>query len=150
MESVPSDRSTQIKIALAEVRANGVRLGNPDPLPALRRARSIHAEEARQFAADHLPLIWFLQDQGLSYRAIARALNQRGAPTLRGRSWQAAQVSSIFQRARPPLSANPFYVEGPAVVSFSGGRTSAFMLRQILDAAGGTLPNRVSSLCQHR
>lgn len=32
---------------------------------------------------------------------------------------------------------DPYYIEGPAVISFSGGRTSAFMLRKILDA--GTL-----------
>ena len=29
---------------------------------------------------------------------------------------------------------DPFYVEGPAVISFSGGRTSGYMLRRILDA----------------
>lgn len=31
------------------------------------------------------------------------------------------------------MSTNPFRIEGPAVVSFSGGRTSAYMLRRILD-----------------
>lgn len=35
---------------------------------------------------------------------------------------------------------NPYLIEGPALISFSGGRTSAFMLKQILDAHGGTLP----------
>lgn len=35
---------------------------------------------------------------------------------------------------------NPYKIEGPAAISFSGGRTSGFMLRQILDAHGGTLP----------
>ena len=35
---------------------------------------------------------------------------------------------------------NPYRIAGPALVSFSGGRTSAFMLKQILDAHGGTLP----------
>lgn len=35
---------------------------------------------------------------------------------------------------------NPFRVEGPAVISFSGGRTSGLMLRRILDAHGGRLP----------
>lgn len=35
---------------------------------------------------------------------------------------------------------NPYRLQPPALISFSGGRTSAFMLRQILDAYGGTLP----------
>jgi 3'-phosphoadenosine 5'-phosphosulfate sulfotransferase (PAPS reductase)/FAD synthetase len=38
---------------------------------------------------------------------------------------------------------NPFRVSGPAVVSFSGGRTSGMMLRKVLDAYGGTLPDDV-------
>ena len=38
---------------------------------------------------------------------------------------------------------DPFAIVGPAVVSFSGGRTSAYMLRRILDAHGGTLPDDV-------
>jgi len=38
---------------------------------------------------------------------------------------------------------NPYRIEGPACISFSGGRTSAYMLRQILDAHGGTLPPNV-------
>jgi 3'-phosphoadenosine 5'-phosphosulfate sulfotransferase (PAPS reductase)/FAD synthetase len=35
---------------------------------------------------------------------------------------------------------DPFLITGPAVVSFSGGRTSAYMLHRILEAHGGTLP----------
>jgi 3'-phosphoadenosine 5'-phosphosulfate sulfotransferase (PAPS reductase)/FAD synthetase len=38
------------------------------------------------------------------------------------------------------MSGNPYKIDAPALVSFSGGRTSGFMLRQILDAHGGTLP----------
>jgi 3'-phosphoadenosine 5'-phosphosulfate sulfotransferase (PAPS reductase)/FAD synthetase len=37
----------------------------------------------------------------------------------------------------------PYLITGPALISFSGGRTSAFMLRQILDAHGGVLPDDV-------
>ncbi len=32
---------------------------------------------------------------------------------------------------------NTYLITGPALISFSGGRTSAFMLKQMLDAAGG-------------
>jgi len=35
---------------------------------------------------------------------------------------------------------NPYKIEPPFYVSFSGGRTSGYMLRMILDAWGGTLP----------
>ncbi len=35
---------------------------------------------------------------------------------------------------------NPYGIEGPALISFSGGRTSGYMLKHILDAHGGALP----------
>lgn len=38
---------------------------------------------------------------------------------------------------------NPYLITGPALISFSGGRTSAFMLHAILRAHGGTLPDDV-------
>lgn len=38
------------------------------------------------------------------------------------------------------MSANPYHLEGPALVSFSGGRTSGYLLAQILQAHGGILP----------
>ncbi len=36
---------------------------------------------------------------------------------------------------------HPYQIEPPALISFSGGRTSAYLLRQVLDAYGGRLPD---------
>jgi len=38
---------------------------------------------------------------------------------------------------------NPYYIDEPAAISFSGGRTSAFMLYKILEAHDGKLPDDV-------
>lgn len=38
---------------------------------------------------------------------------------------------------------DPYLIEGPALISFSGGRSSGYMLKHILDAHGGKLPDDV-------
>ncbi len=42
------------------------------------------------------------------------------------------------------MSRDPFRIAGPAVISFSGGRTSAYMLKRIIGAHGGVLPDDVA------
>ena len=44
------------------------------------------------------------------------------------------------------MSMSAYLISPPAVISFSGGRTSAFMLFQILQAHGGTLPDGVRAV----
>ena len=44
----------------------------------------------------------------------------------------------------PRTLRNPYRVPLPAVISFSGGRTSGFMLKKIIDAYGGRLPDSVA------
>lgn len=36
---------------------------------------------------------------------------------------------------------NPYRIDSPTCISFSGGRTSAYMLHQVLQAGGGVLPS---------
>ena len=43
-----------------------------------------------------------------------------------------------------PGQRNPYLVPRPAVVSFSGGRTSGYMLKHIVDAHGGRLPGDIA------
>ena len=43
-----------------------------------------------------------------------------------------------------PGHRNPYLVPRPAVVSFSGGRTSGYMLKHIVDAHGGRLPDDIA------
>lgn len=38
------------------------------------------------------------------------------------------------------MPSNPYKIDGPAIISVSGGRTSGFMLAKIIEAHGGALP----------
>ena len=65
------------------------------------------------------------------------------------RTGSAGRVTGRTRRTtgtgRPlPGRRNPYLVPRPAVVSFSGGRTSGYMLKHIVDAHGGRLPDDIA------
>ena len=57
-----------------------------------------YAAHPEQFAARIMPIIRPLQDEGASFRQIARTLNERGVSTARDGKWAATQVSDIIRR----------------------------------------------------
>lgn len=55
-------------------------------------------------------------------------------------------VTEPVDPVSPPIVGDPFLLPDAALVSFSGGRTSGYMLRRVLDAFGGTLPGDIHAL----
>lgn len=90
--------SKRTRAALAAAKQRGIRLGNPNPSPALVLAHRASRAGAARFADTMKPLIEKLQRENLSLRGIAAELNRRSIPTARGGQWQAQQVANILNR----------------------------------------------------
>lgn len=91
--------SVRTKAALAAAKARGVRLGNPNPLPASRKAAASLQASARQYQATVRPIIEALRRQGMTLSAIAEELNRRAVPTARQGAWYATTVRNMLQPA---------------------------------------------------
>src|ERR1700683_2328355 len=63
-----------------------------------RNAAPVLAKLAREFNAPIVPIVVELRRQGLSLRAIAGELEQRGIKPRHGAGWSAAQVLRILKR----------------------------------------------------
>lgn len=98
--------------ALAQLKARGVRLGNPrlhdtkmadgsvkhGLTTAQANGQAANASQADDFAARMRPTIERMTKHGMSLRAIAEELNHSRTPTARGGKWSAATVSNIINR----------------------------------------------------
>lgn len=95
--------SARTKAALAAAKARGTRLGNPAHLD--RRARRlgtaasarVRGAAAQQRANDCAPIIAELRAAGaVSLRDLARGLDARGVPAVRGGRWHPAAVRRLL------------------------------------------------------
>jgi len=91
--------SERTKAALAVVKSRGVKLGVKGS-ENIAQMNQIRIDQALAFAEKMRPTITALQQQGLSLRKIATALNESGSKTRTGSEWTAVQVSSTLKRLK--------------------------------------------------
>jgi hypothetical protein len=85
---------------LRAAKARGTRLGNPALAKAAKRGTAAVRANARQFAANALPIIREIERAGArSLNAIAAKLNERNVQTARGGRWIHVQVRAVLARA---------------------------------------------------
>jgi DNA invertase Pin-like site-specific DNA recombinase len=90
--------SERTKAALKAAKARGTRLGNPQLAKAAKRGTSAVKANARQFAANVLPIIEEIERAGItSHNAIAAKLNERNVRTARGGKWTHVQVGAVLR-----------------------------------------------------
>lgn len=96
--------SARTRAALAQAKARGVKLGNPN-LTEEGRVRGCAAgiktikANADAFAARVLPAIRAFQETGTSLSGTARELNGIGVKTARGKRWTAQAVKNALARS---------------------------------------------------
>jgi DNA invertase Pin-like site-specific DNA recombinase len=98
--------SQRTKAALKAAKARGVVLGcQNDNIAAYAKrgakaSATVRSESAQKRAADILPVIEMIKEEGhTSLREIAAALNERGFTTARGGEWSSVQVMRVLQSA---------------------------------------------------
>lgn len=85
--------SERTRNALAEAKKRGVELGKNGKVLAIR-----HRKEANERAEAFRPFVMPMVIAGLSYREIARRLNEQGIQTVNCRRFHAQQVKAICER----------------------------------------------------
>jgi DNA invertase Pin-like site-specific DNA recombinase len=88
--------SMRTKEALAAAKARGVKLGNPQALDALEKARAMRL--SKKTAPEVLNIMLSFQGQGMGYRAIARELNRLNIRTGGGYQWYDVTVKAALKK----------------------------------------------------
>lgn len=88
------------RVALAALKAKGIKLGNRTNLRAAgRKGRATNRANAEAFAIKVLPTIKPLRAQGMTLAAIADELNLRQVRSARGTAWYASTVRNVLATA---------------------------------------------------
>ena len=92
--------SERTKMALAQLKAKGVRLGGPKLDEARLESAKVNKRNADDYAKKIMPLINGLLAGGTTgYQALANELNSLGINTRRGGKWYGKTVSNLMERA---------------------------------------------------
>jgi DNA invertase Pin-like site-specific DNA recombinase len=86
--------SQRTKMGLANARAKGVRLGNPN----LPKDNEIRRKNALGFAESLRSVLEGFVSRGMSQRSILLELNRLGVKTRRGGEWSLAQLQIVLDR----------------------------------------------------
>ncbi|PWC56656.1 recombinase family protein [Azospirillum sp. TSO22-1] len=104
-EQETRDISARTKAALAAAKARGVKLGGDrGNLSQVQRQGSaagstVIRQQASRRANDLVPIVSEIRASGVtSVRGIAKALNDRGIPTPRGKAWAPQSVANLLER----------------------------------------------------
>lgn len=95
--------SKRTKQALAAKKAQGVKLGAPDPMfsdSQREKAQAVRKENAERRSTQFIDLIELYRSQGLTLQAIADKLNSKGFATSRGRAFNPSTIAMYLKRLK--------------------------------------------------
>jgi DNA invertase Pin-like site-specific DNA recombinase len=91
--------SERTRAGLAAAKRRGAKLGNPNPVKALKVAWRARGEASQRFAASLRAVVKEIQGTGMtSLRQIAECLNRRGYRTPTGKDFAPQSVSNLLKR----------------------------------------------------